>query len=191
MYRSCRNLPIILVAGFLIFATACGPGESPPAGAKKALPAPGLGIALGSVPVAFRVASTATDRLVLVPADPKLGGSLTIAAEAPDTGLNLQEAVKRHRKEIEARPDGTYVGATELSGAMGTAYWSRGRYRSAVGKLEETRIVTLDPSQKRILDLTYVYPAGTDSRERVTALLDVVSEIEAYQPPTSGSGADG
>ncbi|HHQ49078.1 MAG TPA: hypothetical protein ENK19_09400 [Acidobacteria bacterium] len=176
-----------LLSVILLATSGCGHKKSASAPAAPSAAIPGLGITLEHVPAAFRISSQAKDRLVLVPADPKLGGTLTIAAEPASSGLNLQEAVKRHRKEIEGRPQGKYLGAQELSGPTGTAYWSRGRFQSSDREVEETQIVTLDPTQHRIIDLTYDYPAGNDSRQRVRALLDVVGEINAYVPPAAGT----
>ncbi len=184
MFRSFRVLPlflIVVVAG----AYGCGAKKVQESPSPQGVSAPGLGITLASVPSVFKVRSSGNDRIVLVPADPKLGGSIEITAASPEAGLNLQEAVKRHRQEIEERPGGKYLGAQELAGPLGTAYWSRGRYETDGGETEETRIVTLDPSQQRILRLTYAYPAGEDSKERVTTLLDVTAELEPFQPPAS------
>jgi len=185
MSRIPRVLPLflmLLVAG----GVGCGEKKVEKAPARPAVPVPGLGITLASLPEGFKVQSGGNDMVVLAPENGELGGTVEIAAAPPEAGLNLQEAVKHHRKEIEERPEGHYLGAQELSGPTGTAYWSRGRYEADGKQVEETRIVTLDPSQQRILELTYIYPAGKDSKERVTALLDVLAEVEPYEPPKGG-----
>lgn len=178
MHRALRLTPLLLVLA-LASLSGCSGGRTQPAASRSAVAAPGLGIVLATVPAGLEVQSAAKDRIVLVPGDPKLGGAIEITTGSAEAGLNLQEAVKLHRREIEGKPGGRYLGATELSGPTGTAYWSRGRFEQDGHEMEETRIVTLDPSQQRILRLSYVYPAHDDSAKRVNTLLEVLGEIEA------------
>ena len=44
--------------------------------------------------------------------------------------------------------------------------------------VEETVIVTLHPSANRLLTISYRYPAGEDSAQRVEQLIDVLSYLE-------------
>ncbi len=184
MHRALRLTPLLLVLA-LAGLPGCSGGTTQQAPPGPAVAAPGLGIALATVPAGLKVQSTAEDRIVLVPEDPNPGGAIEITAGSAEAGLNLQEAVKRHRREIEDKPGGRYLGATELSGPTGTAYWSRGRFQQGDHEMEETRIVTLDPSQQRILRLNYLYPARDDSAKRVKTLLAVAGEIES--PATKGT----
>jgi len=189
MFRLAHDVPLIpILMAVAMIAAGCGERKTGKSTKLPSVSAPGLGITVASVPSGFKVQAAEADRILLVPADPGLGGSIEIAGLTPEAGTNLQEAVTSHRKGIEERAGGRYLGAQELAGPLGTAYWSRGRYETGGLEMEETWILTLDPSQGRILRLSYVYPAGSDSKDRVSALLDLAAELEPYQAPESRQG---
>lgn len=105
-------------------------------------------------------------------------GTVRITVGEEETGVNLVSKVDEHQSRILSQPDGEYSGAQELTGPMGTAFYSRGRYVLDGKPVEETIIVALHPRSSRALWLTYVYPADTDSSQRVDELIGLFSSIE-------------
>lgn len=173
----------VAMASLLLLGGACS-RQAPPEPAQPAgVAIPGLGLELATLPGGLVVDSVSDDSLVLVPSDAAIEGRLRIAAAPAELGTNLQEAVRAHRQEIEAHPGGTYLGAQELVGPLGTAYWSRGRYSVDGTTVEEAAAFTLDPTRSRIVRVTYVYPADGDSAERVQTLLDVLGELQEPGSP--------
>lgn len=130
------------------------------------------------------------DRISLAPGDPEKAGSVTLTAGAPEPNVNLVLAVKAHQEAIEQRPGGQYFGAQELGGSIGTAFYSRGRFTDSDGStIEEVSIFGLHPSESRMLQLVYRYPAAEDSGERVSSLIGLLALIgpstaNAPQPST-------
>jgi hypothetical protein len=125
----------------------------------------------------------------LVAADPDRGGRVLIGVDPAEQGVNLVEAVHQHQAWLEAQPEGRYFGAQELVTPLGTAFWSRGRWRADDGReIEEAIALVLHPDRTRIVRLGYRYPGGEDSSERVTELLELLGALEAPpeggQPPT-------
>ena len=116
--------------------------------------------------------------LVIVPSDPERQGTLEFVVGPEETGINLVAALDSHRKEIESRPDGAYSGAQELTGPMGTAFYSRGRFKGADGTVEETRLLSIHPRSSRMLEMVYLYPGGDDSSRRVGELIELFAEVE-------------
>jgi len=116
--------------------------------------------------------------LELRPADEYVGGILWFAVGPEQQGVNLVAAVKEHQERIEGLPEGEYKGAQELQGPLGTAFYSRGRYVEDGAVVEETVILTIHPSNNRLLTISYRYPAGEDSARRVEQLIDVLSYLE-------------
>jgi len=137
-----------------------------------------LEITLTSLPNQFRVAANQGRELVLEPTDSERGGRLAFAVEKPDYGINMVEAVNRHQQRIETLPQGEYKGGQELMGPLGSAFWSRGRHGEGPSLTEEALVVTLHPSGPALFTLTYSYPAGDDSQERMEELLAVLAEVE-------------
>jgi hypothetical protein len=100
--------------------------------------------------------------------------------------VNLVAAVEDHRSAIESRTGGTYHGARELEGPLGVAFYSRGSYTADDGsRIEETLLTAIHPDGDRRLDLVYTYPAGEDSAERVTSLLDLLASVDGITPPAA------
>jgi len=177
------RLPLIpLLLATVLAMPACSRKAAPPTHAAAPVAAPGLGLEIGKVPDGFRLVSKSAKDIVLAPKGKTASGRVVISLLPAAAGLNLVEAVHRHQAAVSARPDGAYLGAQELTGPLGTAYWSRGRFTADGKPVEETVIFTLDPSGRRIVSIRYTYPAGGDSRERVRSLLDVLGEIEAIPP---------
>jgi hypothetical protein len=171
--RTFRALPFLL----LVLAAACGPGETPPADTGVRNEA--LDIRLAAVPEGFHVVENDGSSLVLAPSGEGVEGRVTFSVGPPVEGVNLIAAMDEHQAEIEALPDGDYRGGQELQTPLGTAFYSRGRFRDADGNLvEETRILAIHPRAERLLTLQYRYPAADDSRSRVEALIGVFAQVE-------------
>lgn len=163
----------------LVVITGCGRAKAP-----ATPPTPrevvnrDLGIRLAAVPSDFKVVTNQGEILELEPSNPELAGKVVFNV-GPRGSVNLVAAVKSHRQHIEELPGGDYKGGQELVTPLGSAYYSRGRYREGSSEMEETVVVVLDPGADRILYLTYRYPAGVDSSVRVQQLLDLLGEVEA------------
>ncbi|NOZ77824.1 MAG: hypothetical protein GXP48_01335 [Acidobacteria bacterium] len=175
-----------LVGGILVLSLigmpACARKATAPASASKAITARSLGLELAGLPDGLKLASRNAGIIILAPRKEQVGGTIVIDELPKSAGLNLLDAVHGHQAAITARTGGKYLGAQELKGPLGTAFWSRGQYMSGRGRVEETVIFTLSPDGTRIARLRYTYPAGNDSSARVKTLLDVLGEIEAIRP---------
>lgn len=182
-----RIQPLGLALAVLVLVSpACSRHETGSAAADRSVVSTSLGLRLAAVPDGLRLASNSEGALVLLPDQPGKVGRIEITVEPIEAGVNLVEAIHHHQAAITARKGASYLGAQELTGPLGSAYWSRGRYPEGGKMLEETRVFTLTPDHSRIVDLTYRYPAAEDSSQRVQKLLDVLGEIEA---PPSGAPA--
>lgn len=171
-----RNFAILLWTSLLVL-TACSQAKQAPE--KKPLSNEALGISIPALPNGWTVvANTGTD-LRLAPSAPEKKGELRVDLAPSELGSNLVAAIHAHQREIEARKGGKYLGARELSGPLGTAFYSRGRFRNDQDlETEETTVFTLHPRGKGILALAYDYPVGEDSSARVQNLLDLFAELE-------------
>ncbi|RLE33627.1 MAG: hypothetical protein DRJ61_06855 [Acidobacteria bacterium] len=116
--------------------------------------------------------------LVLAPSNPERHGTIEFLVGPEEPGINLVATVETHREDIENHSDGVYSGAQELSGPMGAAFYSRGRFTGADGTVEETRLLSIHPRSNRIVEMVYRYPAGADSSERVGELIELFGEVE-------------
>ena len=137
-----------------------------------------LAIRLTTIPEGLVVAANQGSSLELRPTDETAGGVIWFAVGPETVGVNLVAAVKEHQTHIEGLPDGNYLGAQELQGDFGTAFYSRGRFSDDGSMQEETRIVLIHPSGNRMLTIAYRYPAGDDSASRVEQLIEVLSYLE-------------
>ncbi len=137
-----------------------------------------LRLRLAGVPAGFTTLTNDGDQLILRPADAASLGEISFANKPPEAGQNLPAEVKAHQLFIEGREDGDSRGAQELISQLGTTYCSRGRYLLDGTEIEETTIFALHPYADRIMTITYRYPAGTDSNERVTQLIEVLATVE-------------
>jgi hypothetical protein len=152
-----------------------------------------LGVAVADLDSFFQVSSTDGATIVLRSADPAVAGELTISAAEPKAagGVNLVAAIEEHKASVEAR-GGEFKGQRELGGPLGTAFYSRGHYTAEDGTpTEETKIHTVHPHGDRVLHLTYVYPQGEDSAQRIQdQLFAVLGElVPAEAAPDSNSEA--
>ncbi|MEM1202779.1 MAG: hypothetical protein AAGN66_06075 [Acidobacteriota bacterium] len=190
-----RWLPLA-VAVLLVGLAGCAEKAPPPS---EPEPEPvrvenaGVGVALASLPAFFRVDVNEGDRFVLVPADPQVAGELTIVAQDPQTaGINLLAAVEEHKAQLGEAADGEFKGQRELNGPLGTAFYSRGRYTAEDGTAtEEIKVFLIHPWGDRRLDLSYVYPAGDDTAQRLQdQLFEVFGELEPLEVPGEDAAAD-
>lgn len=138
-----------------------------------------LDISISALPSDWKVLNNADTDLSFAPSDTATEGLALIEWADSSAGTNLIEAIHAHQAKLEARPGGVYLGARELSGPLGTAFYSRGRYKNDAGKLmEETVIFSLHPRKQQIMALRYDYPAAEDSSPRIQSLLGLFGEIE-------------
>ena len=159
----------------LVVVACAGPSAPPPDPRIENLD---LDIQLTAMPDGLVVTDNQGTSLELRPADEYVGGILWFAVGPEQQGVNLVAAVKEHQERIEGLPEGEYKGAQELQGPLGTAFYSRGRYVEDGAVVEETVILTIHPSNNRLLTISYRYPAGEDSAQRVEQLIDVLSYLE-------------
>ncbi len=181
----------------VVALSACAPTEEPQteeAAAKgERVENAELGMAVADVPAFFKLSSNEGSVIELVPADPQVEGTLRIhESEAETGGINLVAAVERHKADLEARPDGVFKGQRELGSQLGTAFYSRGQYTEGGRTLEETAIFIVHPKGDRELRMVYNYPAGDDSKARLTEqLFSVLGELEVVESaPAVDEAAD-
>jgi hypothetical protein len=196
-----RFAPLLTVLLLTPAATACSPGGAGGDGGGEAVPAaeptrvesPGLGLALSipagsgaemeeAGPEVLRVALAATEDL---PA----GSTVTYAAEPPQSaGVNLVEAVNQRAQEVEARPEGDFLGQLELGGPLGPAYSTRARFTEEGQEVEEIRIFTVHPAGDRLLHMTYRYqPDPGLTKQRMDQALEAFGWIEPVAVEAAGA----
>ena len=137
-----------------------------------------LGIKLVSVPEGLTVVANEGRTLVLKPTAEGAEGSIVFAVGPEQPSINLVATVQNHQARIEAMPDGVYKGGQELTGDFGAAFYSRGRFSEAGRTMEETVLFLIHPSAYRLLEIRYLYPAGSDSAARVEQLISVLGQVE-------------
>ncbi len=184
---------IILAAAIVTMAAglaACKKEEPPPPPAVR-VENPQLGMAIAAL-TDFEVAANDGATIELTPAGEGAAGTVqVVAGEAEVGGINLVAAVKEHKEDVVARPDGDYKGQAEYVSPLGTTYASRGRYSEAGGTVEERVVFMVHPWGDRTLQVIYRYPAGEDTQARLDALMNgVVGELEALPPPAEGGAAE-
>jgi len=174
------------LALFLLLLGACARGQGGPAAGGERVENPALGVAIASLPPRFRVIRAGGDRIELEGTSGRGAGRVVIAAGPPETGgINLVEAVRTQKGAFEAMPGGSYLGNRELATPIGTAFTARARYQADGREVEETKVFAIHPQGDRLLTVSYVYPAGGDSQERVQQLLLLIGEIEGLAPSPS------
>jgi hypothetical protein len=136
-----------------------------------------LGITLQSIPEGMVVEVNQGANLILAPKPHEHGVLLKIEVGPHEVGVNLVAAVKDHQEHIEDFPGGKYFGSTELISHLGTAFLSRGQFRSDMDEIEEARLFVIHPAGDRLLSLIYTYPAGDDSNGRAETLLALLDAI--------------
>lgn len=171
------NIRSVAVLCLVLLALTCSkPAPPPDTGVENTA----LGVKLVSVPEGLTVSINQGDTLELKPADEGTAGRVwfTVRPEPEGVGVNLVAAVNGHQAEIEGLPGGSYKGAQELQGDIGTAFYSRGRFSEAGSEVEETVLFLIHPSGTQLLEIHYRYPAANDSAARVEQLIGVLAEME-------------
>lgn len=186
---------LLALTAALVLAGGCQPSvpetaETPPEARRVENAA--LGVAIADLIPFFEVAENEGPAIVLTPVEGE--GRLVISAGEPESSINLVAAVEAHQADVESRPGGDYKGGRELRvpAMPGAAFYSRGRYQGASGTVEETTIFFIHPWQDRQLHVTYTYPAGDDSAERLQdQLFAVAGELEGLPQPDEGAAPEG
>lgn len=178
------TLQLALLAG--LFAAACSAPAPTPGGRVESRD---LGLAIGTLPRGVVVATNQGTTLQLTGSTEKGPGQLTVTVGPPETSINLVETVKQQRATFEALPRGQYFGYRELVTPSGSAFTVRGRFEEGGEEVEEVRVLALHPAKDRRLSLSYRYPAGGDTEERMNQLLEVLGEIEAFPAATTTGDA--
>jgi len=187
--RNTKPFAVWITALALAFgATGCRRAQEPEAApAGERIENAATGVAIAALPPVFRLVAIDGERIVLGMSEEGAAGELVITPGEPEIGgINLVAAVENHQQEILNRPGGEYKGQRELDSPLGTAFYSRGRYRASEdgdALEEETVIFLVHPWGDRTLQLIYRYPAGEDSTERIQdhlfALLGEIEELPA------------
>ncbi|HEX2251852.1 MAG TPA: hypothetical protein VHQ65_01130 [Thermoanaerobaculia bacterium] len=188
-----RFPPAALLIILLLAATgwACSPGGeggdggvAGPAAEPIRVESPELGLAL-AIPAdsGAEVEETGGEAIrVALPAGDELpaGGTVAYAADPPQSaGINLVEAVNQRVQEVEARPEGDFLGQVELGGPLGPAYSTRARFTEEGQQVEEIRIFTVHPAGNRLLHMTYRYtPVPGVGKQRMDQALEAFGWIE-------------
>ena len=164
------------VAVLLAFGTlACSqPAPPPDTGVENAE----LAVKLAAMPEGLVLSNNQGNSLELKPADEGKAGLVWFVVGPEQEAVNLVAAVQDHQAHIESQPDGSYKGAQELQGDIGTAFYSRGRFTDAGSEFEETVLFLIHLRKNCLLEVHYRYPAGTDSAARVEQLISVLAELE-------------
>ncbi len=186
-----RHRIILAAAIALTFGlAACKKEEPAPAAPAVRVENPRAGVAIAAL-ADFTVADNDGATIELAPAAEGLTGKVSVVAgEAETGGINLVAAVKQHKEEILARPDGDYKGQAEYVSPLGTTYASRGRYTEGGGTGEERVLFLVPPWGDRTLQVIYRYPAGDDTQARLDTLMNgVVGELEGL-PATDAEGGE-
>ena len=174
MARAAHVLSLLLL---ILTVFSCAEPEPPPP-QQVGVQNHDLGISLSSVPEDLAVASNQGSSLELRPLNPAFEGIMWFEVGPPVQAVNLVEAVQQHQQHIQGRPDGEYLGAQELQGDFGVAFYSRGRYNDRGLMTEETVVYRIHPEGDRLLAIHSRYPAPEDSAARVEQLLDGLSRVE-------------
>lgn len=138
-----------------------------------------LRLRLDGVPVEFAVATNDGNQLVLETTDAAREGRIVFANRPPEAGQNLPAEVKAHQSFIEDQEGSGYLGGQELVSPLGTTFYSRGRFLVDGAEIEETVVFGLHPDADRITTMTYRYPAGDDSSERLEEFFGVLAVVGA------------
>jgi len=168
----------IIVLALAVSALSCSepPPPSPPP--DTSVENTELGIRLTAVPDGLEIAINHGPNLELRPTAEGVDGVISFALGPEQHAVNLVAAVQDHQAKIEALPGGEYQGAQELSGDAGVVYYSRGRFSDGEATVEETVLFLIHPSDYRLLEIHYRYPAADDSAARVGQLIEVLSKLE-------------
>lgn len=136
-----------------------------------------LGIKLNSVPDGLEITLNEGSNLELRPTGEDVEGKIWFRVGPDQHAVNLVATIEDHQAYIQSLADGEYLGAQELSGDFGVAFYSRGRFSDSGVAAEETVLFLIHPMANRLLEIHYRYPAGTDSAARVEKLIEVLAEL--------------
>jgi hypothetical protein len=181
-----RSIPL---AGLALLALAsCGEPVTETTAPATRVENSALRIALASVPSDCEVARNEGEILELACTSQQETGTVRFEVGPEERGINLVEAANGQREWFESRPQGKFFGNRELVTPGGPAYTARGRYAEDGVGTEENRILTLHPSQDRMLTIRFLYPEGDSetSKRRFDQLLFVTQEVEGL-----GGGPEG
>lgn len=179
--RSIRFQPTLVVMSeitALIVALGLLAGCTPKAPAPTGVSNPILDLSIAYLGDEWAVQTNEGSSLTLVPSNGERQGTIEFLVGPEQEGINLVEALDVHRGHIESLPDGVYSGGQELTGPMGTAFYSRGRFSEESMTTEETRILGMHPRSSRMIEVIYRYPAGEDSATRVGELIELFAQVE-------------
>jgi hypothetical protein len=138
-----------------------------------------LGIVLAAVPAGLDTSINEGSTLELRPTEEGAEGKIWFFVGPEQHAVNLVAAVEDHQAYFQSLPDGESLGAQELTGNFGVAFYSRGRFSDNEALVEETVLFLLHPADGfRMLEIHYRYPAGADSAARVEKLIEVLAELE-------------
>jgi len=168
----------VIVLALVVSALSCGEPPPPPPPPDTSVENEELGIRLAAVPDGLEAVVNEGRNLELKPTAEGVDGAMTFFVGPEQHAVNLVQAVHDHQAKIEAMPDGEYMGAQELSGDAGVVFYSRGRFFDHETAVEETVLFLIHPSDYRLLEISYRYPAADDSAARVNQLIEVLSELE-------------
>lgn len=173
------RLPAALIV--LAVLTAC-PTETPDE-SREPIQNAELGLLFTSLPSGFEVDVNEGSTLRLRGVGEQGRGTITVEVgpEQPH-GINVVEIAQRRAEEYEAMEDGESHGSVRLSGPLGTVITARGRFTREGERLEESRLIAVHPLRNAALALSYVYPVGNDSRERMDQLISLLGRLEGYDP---------
>lgn len=174
-------LPFLAVAlcGTLV---ACQPGSEPASEpgseAVEAPPErvenPELGLAIKDLPEELEVGMNEGETLALSAPG---GGTIQLLNGELENSINLVQAAKDHQAAMESKPGGEIRQRNEMMSAdFGTTYFSRGRYESETGGLEEEAVLLLiHPRGDRPLTVRYVYPVTAETTDE-----EIKARIEGH-----------
>jgi hypothetical protein len=145
-----------------------------------------LDLALARVPAGLSLRDNGADiRLVPDGSASDDPSELRIEVGPPsDFGIDPVQLANDQQASFGEAAGGEYFGAQKLVTPLGPATYARGRFDAEDGsRIEETRAYAVHPAANRLVTVTYRYPAGDDSRERVAQLLELLGEIEPRTAP--------
>jgi hypothetical protein len=174
------------LALLLALLGACARQDGGPSAGGGRVESPDLGVAVARLPDGFRQVRSGAETIELEGTSSRGPGRVVIAAGPVEIGgINLVEAVRAQKAAFEALPGGSYLGNRELVTPIGAAFTARARYQAEGREVEETKVFAVHPAGDRLLIVSYVYPAGGDSQERVQQLLLLIGEIEGLPRPAA------
>jgi hypothetical protein len=168
----------VIVLALVLSVSSCSGPPPPPPPQDTSVENVDLGIKLAAVPEGLVASVNEGDILELRPTGEGVDGKVWFFVGPDQHAVNLVAAVTGHQAHIEGLPDGEYMGAQELTGGFGVAFYSRGRFSDAEVTVEETVLFLIHPTAHRLLEIHYQYPAANDSAARVEKLIEVLAELE-------------